>query len=82
MSTSFVSLLGKCADFKSMDLPGPSVVKHKIRESVTGAEERCVLKVFAKVAEDNPHIAVDEVVGLVANGTGISMARREVKNGG
>jgi hypothetical protein len=65
--------------------PSPSVVEHNKGKPLANAEKRCVLHVFTNVSEDNPHITLDEVAGLVANPTGTSKAsvyraRKEVKS--
>jgi hypothetical protein len=73
-----------CVNFKTMVEPDPSVVKHKKLMPLMNAEKRHVLIFFTKLSQDDPHIALDEVAGLVANATGISQAsvcraRKELK---
>jgi hypothetical protein len=46
-------------------------VKHSKKVPLTNAEKWRVLNDFAKVSEDNPHVTLGEVTGLVANATSL-----------
>jgi hypothetical protein len=46
--------------------PGLSMMKHMKAKPMTSAEKLCMLNVFKKVREDNPHMwSGNKVLGLV-----------------